>query len=551
MIILFEEYHYEISQLEPILSERYYLPLTDGFRCKINYVGYYFDASRQAQPVMILPKVFLDNSGKVFGNFDPTDFLDLTANAHTRNALKAENKLGFLYEMNTWLFLSIKKFNERNVSSRISETSDLAQVVSNIGQQVISELEIMRSLIRFNQEHQQLFTFIKKTNSSQNHKTDWAKTISRKTAYFQNGSPHYLDTLNKQKTIHYDEELIVLFMSVLDSFNQKYFLKIPINSLYKTLSTTEFKSFINNGTRTLKRIKYKYFNDKLLKLWQLLYVFCERNEKIKAQKSFKEVLLVRDFNIVFEDMIDSLLAEENLPKGLKVQDDGKILDHIYEYQDLLTNQDTIYHIADSKYYGANAKLSKHDREKQYTYAKNVIQCNINWLNSDENTKQVRYRDELTEGYNITPNFFISAFVNDNLDFREDGLKFKENFKRNKHFINRLFDRDTLILQAYNINFLFVVAAYIQSSTTQKELFKKNTRTVFRNKLIAYLNKNFEFRKIVSDDIEQFVEQNFRKLQGKIYRPSGWKNELLIAVEKGTSVFEDFENCKIESYELSI
>lgn len=114
-------------------------------------------------------------------------------------------------------------------------------------------------------------------------------------------------------------------------------------------------------------------------------------------------------------------------------------------------------------------------------------------------------------------------------------------RRNKHFINRLFDRDTLILQAYNINFLFVVAAYIQSSTTQKEQFKKNTRTVFRSKLIAYLNKNFEFKKIISDDIEQFVEQNFRKLQGKIYRPSGWENELLIAVEKGTIVFEDFEN----------
>jgi len=97
----------------------------------------------------------------------------------------------------------------------------------------------------------------------------------------------------------------------------------------------------------------------------------------------------------------------------------------------------------------------------------------------------------------------------------------------------------------------VVAAYIQSSTTQKELFKKNTRTVFRNKLSAYLNKNFEFIKIVSDDIEQFVEQNFRKLQGKIYRPSGWKNELLIAVEKGTSAYEDFENYKIESYDLSI
>jgi hypothetical protein len=200
---------------------------------------------------------------------------------------------------------------------------------------------------------------------------------------------------------------------------------------------------------------------------------------------------------------------------------------------------------------ADAKLSKHDREKQYTYAKNVIQYNINWLNLDENTKQVRYRDELTEGYNITPNFFISAFVKDNLDFRENGLNFKENFKGNNHFTNRLFDRDTLILRAYNINFLYVLSAYIQNSNSQKETFKKHTRKQFRTELVQYLNKNFEFIKIVSDDIEQFVEQNFRKLQGKIYRPSGWKNELLIAVEKGTSAYEDFENCKIESYDLSI
>lgn len=140
-------------------------------------------------------------------------------------------------------------------------------------------------------------------------------------------------------------------------------------------------------------------------------------------------------------------------------------------------------------------------------------------------------------------------MNDNLDFRNDGLDFKENFKRNKHFINRLFDRDTLILQAYNINFLFVVAAYIQSSTTQRERFKKTTRMVFRSKLIAYLNKNFEFKKVISDDIEHFVEQNFKKLQGKIYRPSGWENELLLAIEKGSDLFDEFQNCRIEPYEL--
>ena len=97
----------------------------------------------------------------------------------------------------------------------------------------------------------------------------------------------------------------------------------------------------------------------------------------------------------------------------------------------------------------------------------------------------------------------------------------------------------------------MVAAYIQRSTTQKERFKKTTRTVFRSKLIDYLNKNFEFKKVISDDVEQFVEQNFKKLQGKIYRPSGWKNELLLAVERGSDLFDEFQHCKIEPYELSV
>lgn len=551
MIILFEEYLYPIAQIENLLSEKYYDDLKNSY-CKINYVGYYFDASKCASPIIILPKVFINEQGYAFGTYKPVDFLEIENDKNLQELLRKEHKLAFLYSISTWLYFSIKKFNERKLASNITDALELNQIVSSFGKQDISELEIVRSLMKFNHENQQLFTFIKKTNSSQNRKTDWAKTISRKTAYFQAETPLYLDTLTKQKTIHVDEELIVIFYSVLASLNQKYYLKMPLNPMFKVLSARDFDAFMRHGTRILKQIKYKYFSDKLLKMWHLLYVYCERQEQIKSQRSKREFLLAKDFNIVFEDMVDALLAESNLPKQLKEQNDGKIIDHIYPYQDLLTEQDFIYHIADSKYYGANAKLSKHDQAKQYTYAKNVIQYNIDWLNENKNTGNIRYRDELTEGYNITPNFFISAFVNDNLDFREDGLKFKENFKRNNHFINRLFDRDTLILQAYNINFLFVMSAYIQDSNSQKETFKKHTRRQFRTKLVQYLTDKFEFRKlIVITDIEHFVEQNFKKLQGKIYRPSGWENELLLAVEKGTDAFDDLQNCKIESYNLSI
>jgi hypothetical protein len=487
-------------------------------------------------PIIILPKVFINEHGHAFGTYKPVDFLEIENDKNLQESLKKEHKLAFLYSISTWLYLSIKKFNDRKPTSNITDVSELNQIVSSFGKQHISELEIVRSLMQFNHENQQLFTFIKKTNSSQNR---LVKNNYSQTAYFQAETLLYLDTLTKQKTIHVEEELIVIFYSVLASINQKYFLKIPLNPLFKVMSAREFDAFMRHGTRVLKQIKYKYFSDKLLKMWHLLYTYCERQEQIKLQRSKKEFLLAKDFNIVFEDMVDALLAESNLPKQLKEQNDGKIIDHIYPYQDLLTEQDFIYHIADSKYYGANAKLSKHNQAKQYTYAKNVIQYNVDWLNDDKNTGNIRYRDELTEGYNIMPNFFISAFVNDNLDFREDGLKFKANFKRNNHFTNRLFDRNTWILQAYNINFLFVLSAYIQNSNSQKETFKKHTRKQFRTKLVQYLNDKFEFRKIiVASDIEQFVEQNFKQLQGKIYRPSGWKNELILATEKGTSIFEN-------------
>lgn len=69
---------------------------------------------------------------------------------------------------------------------------------------------------------------------------------------------------------------------------------------------------------------------------------------------------------------------------------------------------------------------------------------------------VRLRDDVTEGYNIIPNFFISAKMDMKFDYSNDGID-KTDRKKNKHkqvqFKNRLFDRDTLLLFHYDVNFL--------------------------------------------------------------------------------------------------
>ena len=75
--------------------------------------------------------------------------------------------------------------------------------------------------------------------------------------------------------------------------------------------------------------------------------------------------------------------------------------------------------------------------------------------------QPQLRDDLTEGYNPIPNFFISAHIPDRkhskegkfLSFDDDTLHNEESIQLNRQFENRLFDRDTLLLCHYDVNFL--------------------------------------------------------------------------------------------------
>ncbi|PAM96116.1 hypothetical protein B4N84_03990, partial [Flavobacterium sp. IR1] len=107
---------------------------------------------------------------------------------------------------------------------------------------------------------------------------------------------------------------------------------------------------------------------------------------------------------------------------LKFHEDGKIVDHVYDYQSLIDTSD-IFYIGDSKYYKSDNHAGKVSKNKQFTYAKNIIQYNIDLLNEGRYFKEsIRYRDELTEGYNVTPNFFIYGFVDESLDFSQSNAE---------------------------------------------------------------------------------------------------------------------------------
>ncbi len=537
MIILFEEYQYKTEKLKQVLSDRYFFPINSVYS-KINYVGYYFNQLIN-DAVIIFPKVFINENGLAFDEFEPETLVIITN--EYKDILSKTGKDKIVFEISTWLYRAIQQFNKRHFYNSISENQFLNQVVTNLEEKSNTELDIILSLLKFNRENQDLFSFISKSAHSQQNKINWHKTINKKQPIIQNNTPVYIDLATTRKKVNYDEELLVLFYSTLNFIKGKYAFDFYPPQNYELIKGHQFENVLRKGCRYLKSIKYKYYSDKMISLYNLLYAFFERSEKTQSKKQIEEVLLIKDFNIVFEDMIDDLIGDSKLLPQLKNHADGKQVDHIYKYKSLLV-EDEIYFVGDSKYYKPQNSVGKYSKAKQFTYAKNVIQYNIDLFNDNKLDKQLRYRENLTEGYNITPNFFISAFVNKDFDFSKSYLDETGKPIMQTHFENRLFDRDTLFVQSYNINFLFVLSSYLTNNSSLKTNFKKDTQKKFREKLVSFINDKYHFYVLEPND-SSFIEKHFKLLNGKVYKPSNLTEELILALEKPdqTNIFTKIQS----------
>lgn len=240
---------------------------------------------------------------------------------------------------------------------------------------------------------------------------------------------------------------------------------------------------------------------------------------------------------MFEAIIDELIAgdqRKELPKELKDQPDGKRVDHMYQYQELTNNDndDNIYYIGDSKYYKRGNALGSESVYKQFTYARNVIQWNLDLFNDgkeEDREGHIKLRDDVTEGYNIIPNFFISA--NQNVLSSDDDIhlldsskpeeKRRQAYYISRQFDNRLFDRDTFLLAHYDVNFLFVVSLYGRNNTARKAEWRKKVRMMFRTEIQEMLKKNFEFYAMTAHadvNAEVYIKDNFQLLLGKVFHP---------------------------------
>ena len=549
MILLIEGYKYKADDVKDVLEG---LGLLENLNQEVivNYVGYMYNPHIK-DCVFILPKVLIDENEKAFGHIDPTDLIHLD-----KAESLTEEERRFIYEFAVWIYRALYVFKNSNPDNDIIYHKQMTKVGNHHRHMTNTFLEVLLALVDFNKKNQNFFMMVLRNLHSGNNKINWTKTISSSQAFVQDEEePIYLDPVNKKRQINFDEELLVIFFSILNYIRGRYGFPVQIQMGYELILGEQFNRYLNGyGQIRLRQIKYKYFSDKTLYLWELCYAFFERSHQIAITSELQEYLVAKNFNIVFEAIIDELVGDKELPDGLKDQPDGKIVDHLYSYKSLTTTGDEnkdVFYIGDSKYYKLGNEIGSESVYKQFTYARNVIQWNMNlFLDGKDNnwSKRVsKYRDEVTEGYNIVPNFFISARMDKELSYDD---KIYETQKDNKffiqrHFENRLFDRDTLLIYHYDVNFLYVVSLYAQNDDGAKQQWKDKVRALFRKEIQQKLQGDFKFYAMTAHpnvDATQYIEENFKEVLGKLYQPFPNKEFFSLALDSN-------EKYKLENDQL--
>ena len=421
MRILIEEHSYQAT--EDILNVVSELGPTIGVggKVSIGYVGYYYNTNIQ-DCVFILPKVLLDEQGRAFQKYNPEDIIHL----ENRNNPLNEEERHFVYELSVWIYRAICVFKERNKDTQIVLHERVAQIGHGQHRMSNTFLDILLSLIQFYQDNQDFFFFTIKNLHSGHNKINWTKTIAHSQAYMQGNSPVYLNPTNKRRQVNFDEELMVIYFSILNYIHHEYGFPFETECHYDTISNQQFATYLKGmGKTRLQQIRYKYFSDKALELWNLCFAFFDDNRR----------------------------AEQ------KVE----------------------------------------------------LQAGTGML-----------RDETTEGYNIIPNFFISAQQRD-LEMHSDITWVDRENKdfTSRQFRNRLFDRDTLLVCHYDVNFLYVVALYGRKNEGMKAAWREKVRAQFRKEIQSMLDNHFQFhimtpRKFVNG--EEVLRQNFKQVLGKVFKP---------------------------------
>ncbi len=560
MRILIEEHCYSPESLGNVLNG---LDCLEDLNHKISicYVGYFYNKEIR-DCVFILPKVLMreDESGqeKVFGKYRPEDIIDV---GNCKCEISAEEE-HFLYSFAVWIYRSILVYKEKNPQNNVVKYK--AQAGRKGSRRSYTLIDVILAIIRFAVENANFVATTLQTVHSGRNKINWHKTVCQSQAIMQGDAPIYISTIGRRRTCDNDDELFVIFYSILNYISDEYGFSTPKAPGFNLIKRRAFETYLQGrGRKRLRDIRYKYFSDKALQMWELCDAFFDDQHTILITQGAQEYLLAKDFNIAFEAMIDDLISDKDIPDGLRNQADGKIVDHLFHWKPItmardeyVDSQKQMIYIGDSKYYKIGHRVGKTSVAKQFTYARNVIQWTIdvfnnngecpNWLKSKD------IRDEVTEGYAIIPNFFISAkileignqFILGKAGYMDGSIRQSDSEEQQPitiyHFKNRLFDRDTLFVFHYDVNFLHVIYLYARNKRREKDKWKNEARNRFRNDIQQTLNDKYKFFAATPHPTEpNYIDNNYKTLAGKIFSPYEDPNVYSIALEANDSGCETF------------
>ena len=274
MRILIEEYPYRSEDIsETVLGELLFHD-AEG-KVSLDKVGYYFNPKLN-DCVFILPKVLLEGEHgkeKVFGHIEPRDLV----NPEKCTELSKE-EYWFIYNLSVWIYRALCVFREHEYDRYGGERKrpsiilfEQAPMMGRMKKRKASTfLDILLALLQWNRQNQQFVMFIVKNLHSGYNKINWTKTINRAEALVQNDVPMYVAPVNKRRQVNFDEELLIIYYSILNHIHLEYGLPVSLNVNFPLIRGEKFRKYINGqGKRRLRQIKYKYFSDKALELWEL------------------------------------------------------------------------------------------------------------------------------------------------------------------------------------------------------------------------------------------------------------------------------------------
>lgn len=551
MRIFIEGEPYKLKTLKDTFGEKFYSP--NGVSGIIDNVGYYHSMDNEV--IYLLPKVFINTKGLILNKYPK----DLFAENSIDYVIESQDELNWLKRFLIIFYKGLIEYRVR-YKNTIQSKGDVLQLSSSLGENEYSFLDIVLSFVNFHKKNKNTILFIHKKQTSAKHKkVNWGKTVRKSNPFVTNeGIPIYSELNVKKKYIDTEEELLCMFYSVLNHIKTEYNFSIQIDESYTIAKGSAYEKLVTNAPQLLKKIRYKYFSDTLVKMYKLLELYFSKSNKVSIQNKNEDFIMVKYYHLIFEDMIDKLITSKidtkETSKGvslkkLKENKDGKIIDHLFEYDSLIDRDESIFYIGDSKYYKTNNEVQENSIYKQFTYAKNVIQFNIDLLNEGKKiNNNIRYRDKVTEGYNITPNFFIQGVVTDIFNFDDDKLAidFDKGIKHSYHFKERIFDRDSLFVNHYSINFLFVLKSYTSKSSFELEKYRVEIHKKFRANFVSYLKKQDLFKFYYTEfdspsSLRDFVDKEFRTLTGRVYVSKSNNRKLILALNNSDTELKNYFN----------